>query len=275
VIAFHSLWLELFEPHEHWLAGRAHDASAGLRAALSSESAARASPDMRSNVAGYFHLALGQANEAKARFESISSATMRAYNLALVALIRGDAPEVARRLTGYEGRDGFAALLLMRAGYAREAQAVLRRIQQSMPPSTDPAWEAIRAEIDPSLPVEHRMAALRRVVFEVPVGWDTARYYLHAETLASLLATSGDRAAALRVLEAASSYREHAHRDPVHLGYFWLHLQKQLADAYRRDGRVADAEGIEATLLRTLGAADADLPLLVELQGRRLPAEIR
>ena len=72
-------------------------------------------------------------------------------------------------------------------------------------------------------------------------------------------------------LQRAAGYRDRAHKEPSHIGYFWIRVQKRLADAYRAAGRKSDAELIESDLLRVLATADADFPLLVELQSRSGP----
>lgn len=274
-MAFHSLWLELFDAHEHWLAGRPEDATRQLEAAMDSRAAGQVSPDVRSNVVGYFNLALGRTGAAAAAFQRISNPALRSTALGTVALARGQPSEVSRQLGAYGGRDALSVLLLMKAGNRAAAKEVLNHILQRVGPQPgEPRWDAIQVEVEATLPASARLASLTRVE-ALPIGWDTARYYLHVETLASLLQESGSPDAALAVLERAASYRDRAHRDPVHIGYFWMRVQKRLADAYRAAGRPSKAEPIEADLLRVLAAADPDFPLLLELRARSLAADRR
>lgn len=49
----------------------------------------------------------------------------------------------------------------------------------------------------------------------------------------------------------------------------WMKNQLRLADEYRADGRIGDAQTIEQHLRRLLVYADADNPLVVRLNARR------
>ncbi len=269
--AHRSLWLELFEAHESWLAGRPDNARRQLDAAMKSQTVANASPDVRNTAEGWFQLALGRLRDAEAAFQLVASAPLRTVGLAAVALARGEGQEVSRHLADYRGPDAIAALLLAKADDHVTARRVFERIHRAAVRPTGPAWDAIRAEVETASPAEQRMRIIRRAVTEVPVGWDTARYSLHVETIASYLSGTGQGKEAIALLEQAAKYRDRTHRDPVHIGYFWMGVQKRLADAYRADGRISEAEQIERDLLRVLGSADPDFSMLVDLQAR-LPA---
>jgi hypothetical protein len=85
------------------------------------------------------------------------------------------------------------------------------------------------------------------------------------ETLASALARQGDPEGATRVLELGSKQR-HVAFHWVSNGFIWEKNQFLLARLYRKAGRAADAQRIEADLSKLLAFADADHPILLELQ---------
>jgi serine/threonine-protein kinase len=274
ILAIHSSWLRFLPVHDHWLSGRAADAEQALRSAVAeTEMAAVASPDWRRQTEGWFHLSLGQTGAAESAFARVSAEPFRAVGLGAVALARGDHESIRRHLSTYSGRDGIAVVLLLRAGDMRAAARVFAGLRPAGSPA-DPAYDAIAAEVSAAadgVPAR-AVPALRRVVDDTPVAWDTARYYLHVETLATQLLTSGDRQAALRLLETASGYRNRVHRDPTHIGYFWMRVQVRLADLYRELGREGDARAVEADLLRVLDRADEDFVILRTLRGRQSAA---
>ena len=93
-----------------------------------------------------------------------------------------------------------------------------------------------------------------------------ASFFLGAETLAAALARQGDEKGAVRVFERASLQKRPAVFLRMSNGGLWTRNQFLLARLYRKVGRVADAEKIEAELARLLAAADSDHPILVELK---------
>ena len=75
--------------------------------------------------------------------------------------------------------------------------------------------------------------------------------------------------------EAAIAVLEDSVKDTAALDYegadawLWMPNALWLADMYRRSGRAALAEPIEADLARLLAAADDDFPLLLKLRRQR------
>jgi tetratricopeptide (TPR) repeat protein len=269
--AVQAMWVALFDAHEHWLAGRAEEAGRSLEAFIASGVGGPQAPV----AAGHFYLALGRANAAAALLQEVPEPALKSLGLGHIALAREQPSEVIRQLQDYPGGDAASVLILLQAGERARAQNLFKRILERTSPSVDePEYDFIRAQVDATVPVSAKLEVLTRVETS-PLFWDTARYCLHVETLASLLEESGSRGAALRVLQRASTFRDRAHRESRHIGYFWMRVQKRLADLYRTLGRNREAEAVEADLLRVLATADPDFPLLVELRARSVAAQKR
>jgi len=83
--------------------------------------------------------------------------------------------------------------------------------------------------------------------------------------LAEAYRLQGDLLAAIQLLEEASKQR------PLLVGglgppFAWLRIKSQLAQLYRKEGRVEDARKIEDELRRLLALADSDHPILRQLE---------
>src|SRR5206468_9014949 len=87
---------------------------------------------------------------------------------------------------------------------------------------------------------------------------------LGTESLAAALINEGDVPRAIQVLEG--------NPDRFHevigggTGAYWLRDRLELAKLYRGAGRVADAQVVEADLLKLLALADPDHPILLEVR---------
>ena len=96
-------------------------------------------------------------------------------------------------------------------------------------------------------------------------------FYLGSETLARTYEKQGNLNAALLVLKQASEAKGKAYNcvisEPMN-GQWWLRVELQLADLYRTMGRMAEAKQVENELRKMLIYADADHPILRELQKR-------
>jgi tetratricopeptide (TPR) repeat protein len=99
----------------------------------------------------------------------------------------------------------------------------------------------------------------------------TGAFYLGSESLAHAYQKQGNFPAALRVLKQASNSKSRAYdcvnNGPM-LGAWWMRTELQLAELYRGMGRINDAEDVETELRKMLIYADADHPILRELQKR-------
>jgi hypothetical protein len=188
---------------------------------------------------------------------------MRQIAEATIAFAQGDKPGILAALEGHTGDDSLAIVLLLRAGDVEGARRLFSRpvyshLQESL---------AVHAEIEAALGRgwDHRAALHAMITSMNPSG---SKRYLHAETLAHAFEARGDTPAAIAVLENARLAQESAFSFGAHVGYMWLRTQFQLADVYRRAGRVSDARAIEADLLAALTHAEADHPMLVALKKR-------
>jgi DNA-binding winged helix-turn-helix (wHTH) protein/tetratricopeptide (TPR) repeat protein len=252
-----------FLAHDLWLQRRIPEAIAALEAADSQlRQFAPADRDLLQRAS--FHLTFGQLRLAEEISARVRQPDLRSIAMGSVALARNDSRAIVRHLRDYPGTDPFAIVLLVRGGDLTGA----RRLLDSPAFAQNPHHDAISAECEAAggagWPVR---SALHRVITQIhPAG---ARRHLHAQTLARVLADAGDLSGAISVLEDAGRGREAAFNYVVHTGFYWMRAQKDLADLYRQAGRTEDARAIEDDLVAALIAADADYPLLVDLNSRR------
>jgi tetratricopeptide (TPR) repeat protein len=93
-----------------------------------------------------------------------------------------------------------------------------------------------------------------------------SRYFLASQSLSEAYRQLGDLEKARLILEEASSQRSQS--VATGSGAWWLMHQVHLADFYREQGMIPEAQTVEAEVLALLALADADHPLLVKLQAR-------
>lgn len=94
-------------------------------------------------------------------------------------------------------------------------------------------------------------------------------YLFWMHTLAQAHEQLGDVGAAIETLESAALQKPLTIFETAGT-FFWQRNQLYLHELYLRNGRVADAQRVEAELRDMLRLADADHPFLVELDRRRL-----
>lgn len=200
-------------------------------------------------------------------------ATQSTVNLcrAEVALARGDRAQVVADLMtnapDTAKRDPMAAFLLVSAGDLPAARRALRDAERDWAPLDMQAPEAELAIATDAAPLPGLRDTLERAArYFSAIGG--VRAFAYREDIATALRRSGDTASAISVLEETTPLQERALGASIHTGYFWERTQSQLADLYRKTGQTEKARAIEDKLVASLGAADEDDPLLVELRKR-------
>lgn len=264
-------WLELYPAMERWLEG---DAAGALAIATRLAEKTRSTPSPFQEGAfrslGNFFMALGRLKSAEECFRRLSEPD---FSLALVSLQRGDLKELRRLTAALVTRHNEAdyaniGFFLIRTGQAGSAQRVLA-MNEGKPAIQSGLLQALRGEV--------AMARGRtaEAIYELKKSQESsdifgmASLFLGAESLASVLARQGDEEGAVRVLERASRQKRPAVFLWLTNGGFWTRNQLLLAKQYRRVGRVAEADRIEAELTNLLAVADSDHPIVVELERLR------
>jgi serine/threonine-protein kinase len=218
------------------------------------------------------YMTLGRLEAAAQVSRRIGDSGLRNAILAQVAFCRGDEVDLAARLKAGAGSQpiGLAdpfLFLQARAGITADAERILKERGDRPPiPGTlgNLGGPALRGEIAVA---EGRFAEAIR---EMQKEWETdskvmvvpPSFHLSRESLATLLERQGDLAHAIQVLENRT---ERCTAAGSGSGPFWLRNRLQLAQLYRRAGRVNDARAVEAELSSLLSFADPDHPIKVEL----------
>lgn len=257
------LYASLFRVHALWTERRIADAEKALAEVERLKLDGRDDWAILPSVT--FRLTFGQPNAAGPFSRHMASAEMQVMAQALVALARQDMAAIPRLLRRYRFYDVVGVSLLIRAGRVDEAERLLGRLVTQAEALAHSAAEIAVARGDLGEPKRKLHAAIVRLRFA------GARSYLYTETLADALAKAGDVQGAIRILEDQVAGGHGAFSPAGSVGYLWMRCAKKLAEAYRRGGRIADAQRIESDLLAALSHAEPDFPLVVELrrlQGR-------
>ena len=96
-----------------------------------------------------------------------------------------------------------------------------------------------------------------------------ARAFMGLEALVDAQVQLGNRGQAIQLLENFPISPQQAYCHCGSAGMFWMRTRWQLAEVYRQVGRIDDARTIENELLALLAYADADHPMLLDLQRLR------
>ena len=267
-------WVWLFPAFADWTANKLAVAHAEL---VQIETANSLDPvDL-----AFFHLAFGEL--AVAENTCLRERNSRAGEecLAIVAFARGDLQGVKAHLQRAESKPGdgipagsTASLLLVRVGLVSDAEHILHRER----PPTDP--RLLEGEIALGRGETVKGVSLLEEGLEFGRTRVSLPYFVAAESLARLYEKEGKLEDALRILRNASEQKVQSYRDPMvgtgMVAGYWLIAELDMADLYRKMGRAAEAEKLEAGLLKMLAYADADHPILRELQKRqRLVASVQ
>lgn len=101
---------------------------------------------------------------------------------------------------------------------------------------------------------------------EVDYPGTSSSFFLASESLAEAYENQGELQKALRVLEKAAQEKAGTYQWTGPRGFYWIRIQWQLAQLYRKLGREHEAEVIETELLKLLAYADPDHPILLQLK---------
>jgi tetratricopeptide (TPR) repeat protein len=255
--AWHAAWFRLFDAQEAWLR---YDAAAALsatdRVAAAAANLQGPSLDQAMLHISAMYLALGcfdRASDAISRMSTDGPSPVSNTRRAIVLLAREDILTLQAFL-----RTHFATIpnarqvgsLLLDAGLIDEARAVV-----ADGPSLNYSSQLLLAEGRLDEAIRGFRLALDRQTGRA----NPARPRL-ARKLAEALARNEDIAGAIAVLKEESERRVAATAG-ISFGYEWLMLSEQLAQLYRKTGRVTEAAALEGELSKLLAVADEDHPI--------------
>ncbi len=259
------VWLNFFPAYEHWSRGEIDEASREIDRLT--RTIATQSPEVRElyvSQVGSYYLAFGQLQKATALFEGLSDANVRASRLAWVADCLDDAAAIQEQLSKLSLGNTHRPLRVVRAGLA------LERFGFPGGPIADANMELALGEL--ALRQGDLVEAVER--FErglegLGESYHLLEFFLASESLASAWQRLGNEPRALGVLEEAA-HRTVRDRNDVLAGAFGrFRVRARLASEYRTLGRVDEAEALEDDVLRMLEYADADHPIVRQINASR------
>ena len=258
-------WARLLPVYHDWKAGRIQLAQ------NEADRIARTMQTMRGDalaVLCQFHLTLGQLKAAEYLDRRYHIAARRRIFLAEAEFARGDLQALREIYSSdmtkrpMDGTGNLPLVHLVRAGFAAEVKEALSHNKTEL------------------LPREYRLVTLGELALAsgdlvgakklleegttniLPrYGWT---FFLGRESLARILEQAGDLPGAIATLEEASRKRQHQ----LYTGnsmLYWTRIEAQLADLYRKVGRVEEARAIENELRHLLQFADEDHAVLRQL----------
>lgn len=260
-------WLRLFPACEAWVEGDLPRA-ASVVSGVAGDANATATDLVG---AGLFHLGLGRVADAERTFQLLPAGVERDVYLGEAARWRGDtralrshvarAYDRARRPGVIPTTDirALEELVVLLADSGRTADA--RNLQTLARVGLLGNFPQVMAF--PSSPDEQTITEAEHArVTRLPPR--SMRTLWLAGKIASALADRGESTRAARVLEQATDSRLVCHPGGA-AQVFWLAGRAQLASLYRRTGRPADADTVEAELRPLLARADADFVVLQQI----------
>jgi DNA-binding winged helix-turn-helix (wHTH) protein/tetratricopeptide (TPR) repeat protein len=217
----------------------------------------------------FFPLAFGELAEGE-RMTRLGDPKYRIVDLGLVELLKGDL-QAAKKNFAVTKDDMFTAnatalVWLGRCGLWDKVDRIILKSRY------DPrASEIVRGEHAIAHGQTKEGIALLESGIEAMQNFPKGAFYLGSETLARAYEQQGNLDAALLVLQRASNAKGKAFGclGGNMSGAYWLRIELQLADLYREMGRGPEAEKVENELRKMLIYADADHPILRELQKRK------
>jgi eukaryotic-like serine/threonine-protein kinase len=269
-----TVWLDLLPAYEAWARGDVDSALRELAAAernIGAQSPARR--EMLAGQLGNFYFGLGLLRRADELFRSLlgsSDPEFAEISLCELAWARGDSVAVRREFDAFRGSDvdGYYLPFLTTLGMTSVAEEVIGERGKN--------WEE-KFDLDHNL--GELALAKGKTAEAIPLleaslpSYRSAQgvvtmFFVGSESLARAYAEKGDMSKAIQVLETASQERRGLDKRYATIIYPWLRTQFALAQMYRRVGRIEDARTVEVDLLKLLAHADADHPILRELQKR-------
>ena len=215
----------------------------------------------------YFLWSFGELAEAERQIKRHGS-EFDLVNLAAGAYIKGDLTTAKNYYLQFNvqagGLGGIWLLLMGRSGAWDEVEARMRKHN-----NPEHRLDVVRGELFIARGRTQEGIALLEKKLEAMQEFPSQVFYLGSETLARTYEKQGKFNEALRVLLRASEAKGKTFmcRD-VPSGQWWLSDELQLADLYRKMGRVPEAEQVENELRTMLTYADADHPIVLALKKR-------
>lgn len=265
-----------FPVSEAWSQGKVEQAEGELKriVALGATLNGR-SRDIYMEDVAWCYMSLGKLRIAAELANALSGRGSRNFLLAALALIRGDRKSLRQYARNLEGdalypKSSVNPILMARSGLLSEARRAIADRDRSK------VWEethhgkgyskVMHGELElasgqPAKAIsllEEGTASIRR-----PRSFTS---FLGPEALANAWEEMGNLPKAIEGLELISREKP---RGDMAMGFAWMRDEWQLAQLYRKVGRVQDAERIEAELRKLLAVADPDHPILVQLERSR------
>lgn len=225
---------------------------------------ARAEKGINPGSIAQFFWALGELAEADQLHQD------NPFGLGMGAYIKGDlqAAKKTFRDADYPTYCGGCtmATVMARSGLWNRVEGSARK-----GPADSPGVEILKGEHALSLGRTKEGINLLEKAIDATHNFPNGAFFLGSETLARTYEKQGNPISALRVLQQASDAKGKAYTcfyGGGMTGAYWLRDELQLADLYRKMGRVPEAVKVEDELRKMLIYADTDHPILRELQKR-------
>ena len=257
-------WLRLFPVREAWWSNDMATALAEIEKLVPDISGVPEAfrPSFVSHVSGAYRT-LGRATAARAMLRTVAGSTRTQLMISQdIGDLEAARQELQQDLAGPNGARGLLAAFI-RVGDLATARRLLAGNSRDM----GPAYIA-RIEGELAFAEGHYEEAVPLLTRALELSRDDGNLLDElrvARRLAEAHVARGELAEGVRVLEGASTKRHVLLADAFFPAVEWLFVQEQLADVYRRTGRVADAQAIATELRQLLALADDDHPLKVWL----------
>jgi DNA-binding winged helix-turn-helix (wHTH) protein/tetratricopeptide (TPR) repeat protein len=219
-----------------------------------------------------FYWAFGEFAEAEKYIQKEPDDRNRAIYTGIMEYLKGNLPAARKSFASVHrendpGCVGCTGIVVeVRLGLWNHVEPIIRKT-----PAHSPGSEIVRGERALALGKTKTGTALLEKGIEAMHSMALPAFYLGSETLAQTYEKQGNLEAALRVLRQASDAKVRTFNclsnGPMS-GAWWLRNELQLADLYHEMGRLSEAEAVENELRKMLVYADADHPILRELQKR-------